>query len=254
MILNIDGLDINYISEGEGENVIVLHGWGANIDTVMPIINILKEKYRVYAIDLPGFGKSQQPLDVMSSFEYVEIIRGFMDKLNIKRTTFVGHSFGGKLSIIMGANYPSQVEKIVLIDSAGLIPKRGLNYYFKVYSFKTLRFFYKNLFFWLANEKRMEKFYKKFGSDDYQDSSGIMRKILVKVVNENLKPLLKEIEASTLIIWGDMDMDTPLYMAKTMESEIPDCGLVVLEGTGHYSYLDDYHKFSLILKAFLGGE
>ena len=136
MILNIDGLDINYISEGEGENVIVLHGWGANIDTVMPIINILKEKYRVYAIDLPGFGKSQQPLDVMSSFEYVEIIRGFMDKLNIKRTTFVGHSFGGKLSIIMGANYPSQVEKIVLIDSAGLIPKRGLNYYFKVYSFK----------------------------------------------------------------------------------------------------------------------
>lgn len=254
MILNIDGLDINYISEGEGKNLIVLHGWGCNIDTVMPIVNILKEKYKVYAIDLPGFGKSQEPEVVMSSFDYVEIVRGFMNELGIKKATFVGHSLGGKLSIIMGSKYPSQVDKLVLIDSAGLIPKRGLNYYFKVYSFKTLRFIYKKLFFWIADEKKMEKFYKKFGSDDYQDSSGIMRKILVILVNENLKPLLKEIKASTLIIWGDRDMDTPLYMAKTMESEIPDCGLVVLEGTGHYSYLDDYHKFGLILKAFLGGE
>jgi pimeloyl-ACP methyl ester carboxylesterase len=254
MILNIDGLDVNYISEGEGKDLIVLHGWGCNIDTVMPIVNILKEKYRVHAIDLPGFGKSQEPEVVMSSFDYVEIVRGFMNKLDIKKATFVGHSFGGKLSIIMGSKYPTQVEKLVLIDSAGLIPKRGLKYYTKVYSFKTLRFLYKKLFFWMADEKKMERFYKKFGSDDYQDSSGIMRKILVTVVNENLKPLLKEIKASTLIIWGDMDMDTPLYMAKTMESEIPDCGLVVLEGTGHYSYLDDYHKFGLILKAFLGGE
>lgn len=254
MIINIDGLDINYIREGEGKDLIVLHGWGCNIDTVMPIVNILKEKYRVYALDLPGFGKSQEPKTAMSSFDYVEVVRSFMDAQGIKKAIFVGHSFGGKLSIIMGSKYPKQVDKLVLIDSAGLIPKRGLKYYFKVYSFKTLRFIYKKLFFWIADEKRMEKFYKKFGSDDYQDSSGIMRKILVIVVNENLKPLLKGIKASTLIIWGDKDMDTPLYMAKTMETEIPDCGLVVLEGTGHYSYLDDYHGFGLILKAFLGGE
>lgn len=254
MIISIDGLDINYICKGEGKSVIVLHGWGANIDTVIPIVNILKDKYRVFAIDLPGFGKSQEPKVVMNSFDYVEIVRGFMEKLNIEKSIFVGHSFGGKLSIIMGANYPKQVEEIVLIDSAGLIPKRGLKYYTKVYSFKTLRFIYKKLFFWVADEKKMERFYKRFGSDDYQDSSGIMRKILVTVVNENLEPLLKKIQASTLIIWGDKDIDTPLYMAKIMESEIPDCGLVVLQGAGHYSYLDDYHKFGLILKAFLGGE
>ncbi len=254
MFINIDGLDINYIEEGQGKNLIVLHGWGCNIDTVMPIVNILKDKYKVYALDLPGFGKSQEPKEAINSFDYVEIVRAFMEKLNIDKATFVGHSFGGKLSIIMGSKYPSQVDKLVLIDSAGLIPKRGPKYYFKVYSFKSLRFIYKKLFFWMADEKKMERFYKKFGSDDYQDSSGLMRKILVTVVNENLKPILKEIKASTLIIWGDKDMDTPLYMAKTMESEIPDCGLVVLEGTGHYSYLDDYHKFGLILKSFLGGE
>ncbi len=254
MIINIDGLEINYIVEGEGKIIILLHGWGANIDTVIPIFNLLKEKYKVYAIDLPGFGKSNMPKIAMDSYDYVEVVRTFMEGLNIEKATFVGHSFGGKLSIIMGSKYPSQVDKLVLIDSAGLIPKRGLKYYFKVYSFKSLRFIYKNLFFWLVEEKKMERFYKKFGSDDYQDSSGIMRKILVKVVNENLKPILKEIKASTLLIWGDQDMDTPLYMAKIMESEIPDCGLVVLEGTGHYSYLDDYHRFGLILKSFLGGE
>ncbi|HZK00708.1 MAG TPA: alpha/beta hydrolase, partial [Tissierellaceae bacterium] len=179
MIINIEDLDINYIVEGEGKSIIVLHGWGCNINTVMPIFNILKDKYKVYVLDLPGFGKSAEPKNAMNSYDYVEIIRGFMNKLDIKIATFVGHSFGGKLSIIMGSKYPSEVDKLVLIDSAGLIPKRGIKYYLKVYSFKTLRFLYKNLFFWIKDDKKMERFYKGFGSDDYQDSSGIMRKIVV---------------------------------------------------------------------------
>lgn len=251
MYIEIEGLSLNYIVEGEGDPVIVLHGWGCNINTVMSIVNVLKDKFRVYALDLPGFGDSEEPLEAIDSFQYTEIVKQFMKKNNINKATFIGHSFGGKLSIIMGAKYPELVNKIVLINSAGLIPKRGPKYYFKVYSFKTLRFIYKNMFFWIGNEKKIEKFYKKFGSTDYKNASGIMRKIFVKVVNENLKPILKDVKAPTLLIWGDKDTDTPLYMAKTMEKEIPDCGLVVLEGTGHYSYLDDFRKFSLILKAFV---
>lgn len=251
MIVNIKGMDINYIAEGEGSPIIILHGWGCNVDTVRPIINILNDKYKVYALDLPGFGKSSQPEDVIGSFEYAEIVREFLKINGIEKAVFIGHSLGGKLSIILGSKYPELIEKIVLIDSAGLIPKRGLKYYFKVYSFKSLRWAYKNLFFWHNNQERLERFYKKFGSDDYRDSSGIMRKILVKVVNENLKPLLKDIKAPTLIIWGDKDEDTPLYMGKTMEQEIKDSGLVVFEGAGHYSYLDDYNKFVAVIKAFL---
>ncbi len=250
MIKEINGLNINYIIEGEGEPIIVLHGWGANINTVLSIVNALKDRYKVYAIDLPGFGKSQEPQEVIGSFEYAEIISKFMEKEKIEKASFIGHSFGGKLSIILGSKYPELVNKIVLIDSAGLIPKRGPKYYIKVYSFKALRFIYKNLFFWIKDEEKMEKFYKRFGSDDYQDASGIMRKILVRVVNENLKPLLKDIKAPTLLIWGDEDDATPLYMGKIMEKEIPDSGLVVLEGTGHYSYLDDYYRFVRVLNAF----
>lgn len=251
MEIKIQDININYIVEGEGSPLIILHGWGANIDTVRPIINILNKRYKVYAVDLPGFGKSGEPKEAFDSFQYAELIREFSQHMNIEKASFIGHSFGGKLSIIISSKYPDLVEKLVLIDSAGLIPKRGLKYYIKVYSFKTLKFIYKNIFFWLKSEKRMEGFYKRFGSDDYRDSSGIMRNILVKVVNEDLRPLLKDIKAPTLIIWGDKDEATPLYMGNIMEKEIKDSGLVVFEGAGHYSYLDQYNRFVAVINAFL---
>ncbi len=251
MEIIIDKIRLNYIIEGVGEDVIVLHGWGANIETVMPIVNVLKDKFRVHALDLPGFGKSDDPDEPIDSFKYAEIVKRYMDEIKINKVILIGHSFGGKLSIILGSKYPDIVEKVVLVNSAGLIPKRGIKYYTKVYSFKTLRFIYKKFFFWLKNEEKMKKFYKKFGSTDYKDSAGVMRKILVIVVNENLVSLLGKIKAPTLLIWGDKDTATPLYLGKIMEKEIPDSGLVVLEGTGHYSYLDDYNKFAIIIRNFL---
>lgn len=251
MVIRIQDIHINYIVEGEGSPIVILHGWGANIETVRPIINILNTRYKVYALDLPGFGGSSEPKEPIDSFQYAEIVRDFLKEMNIQKATFMGHSFGGKISIILSSKYPDLVDKVVLIDSAGLIPKRGIKYYTKVYSFKTLKFIYRHLFFWVKNDKRMENFYKKFGSDDYRDSSGVMRQILVTVVNENLRPLLKDIKASTLIIWGDQDDATPLYMAHIMESEIKDSGLVVFEGAGHYSYLDQYNRFTAVINAFL---
>lgn len=251
MRTRIEEIELNYICEGQGKDVLVLHGWGANINTILPIVNLLKPHFKVYALDLPGFGESTEPKEVFGSGDYARIVKKFMDKMNIKNIILIGHSFGGKISILLGVHYPEMVDKTVLIDSAGLIPKRGLKYYLKVYGFKKLRFLYKTFFFWLEDQKKMEKFYRLFGSTDYKDAEGIMRKILVKVVNEDLKPILKNIQAPTLLIWGDEDTATPLYMGKAMEKEIPDSGLVVIEGAGHYSYLDDYNKFSIILKAFL---
>ena len=242
---------LNYIVEGEGKDIIILHGWGANIMTILPIVNILKDKFKVHALDLPGFGESEEPRKPLDSFEYANIVKGYMDKMKIEKVILIGHSFGGKLSIILGNKYPERIEKIVLVNSAGLIPKRGPKYYIKVYSFKAMRYVYKNMFFCLKDEIKLEKFYKRFGSTDYKESSGVMRKILVTVVNENLLDLLGDIKAPTLLIWGDEDRSTPLYMGKIMENKIKDSGLVILEGTGHYSYLDDYQKFTLILRNFL---
>ena len=100
-------------------------------------------------------------------------------------------------------------------------------------------------------KKNWKNFIKNLDQQIIRDASGIMRKILVTVVNENLLPLLSKIKAPTLLIWGDKDTATPLYMGKIMEKEIKDSGLVVFEGAGHYSYLDDYQRFTVILRNFL---
>ncbi|NLY19949.1 MAG: alpha/beta hydrolase [Tissierellia bacterium] len=252
MEIIIDDIKINYIEEGSGEEtVIVLHGWGASIPTIIPIVNLIKNRYKVYAIDLPGFGESEEPKRVYDSFDYANLVLEFMEKMDIEKSIFIGHSYGGKLSAIISSLYPEKVDKTVLIDASGLIPKRTLGYYLRVYSFKTLKFFYTKFISGDTEDEKMKKFYSKFGSDDYRDTEGIMRKIFVTVVNEDIKPLLKDIKCPTLLIWGDKDEATPLYMAEVFEEEIEDSGLVVLKDTGHYSYLDDYGTFSAVLNSFL---
>ena len=116
MVIKIQDININYIVEGEGSPILILHGWGASIDTVRPIINILNNRYKVYALDLPGFGSSSEPKEAIDSFQYAEIVREFLKEMNIEKATFIGHSFGGKLSIILSSKYPDIFDKIVLID------------------------------------------------------------------------------------------------------------------------------------------
>lgn len=250
MLINIDGTDINYICEGEGESILIMHGWGANIPAMMPVHNILKNNFKVYTIDFPGFGESPEPKEAWGVFEYADFIKKFIDIMEIKKITLIGHSFGGRISLILSSKYPDLVNRMVLIDGAGLIPKRTFKYYFKVYSFKTLKKIYNLLFFFKDKEERMKKFYTKFGSQDYKDANPIMKKVLVKVVNEDLRPLLKDIKANTLLIWGRNDTATPVYMAEIMEKEIENSGLVILENAGHFSYIDQYAQFSAVIRSF----
>lgn len=251
MKINIKNLNLNYEDVGNSDKIVLLlHGWGANIQTMAPIKNIIKDRYRVISLDLPGFGESDEPELAIDSFEYANIVMEFLARLNIERAIFVGHSFGGKITSIISANHPEMVEKAILIDSAGLIPKRGLDYYIRVYSYKFMKFIY-NIIPGKNKEARLEKFRKKHGSDDYNDSSGVMRQILVIVVNENIRPLLNKIQCETLLIWGENDDATPLYMGEIFNEEIKNSGLVVLKDAGHYSYIDDYGTFTRVINSFL---
>ena len=251
MKINIEGLDLNYLCEGEGKDVLILHGWGASIQAMLAIHNHLKDRFKVYTLDLPGFGESDEPKEVWNSHDYADFVKKFMDEMDIKEVILIGHSHGGRVSIVLSSDYPDLVKKMILIDSAGIIPKRKPKYYFKVYSFKALKQIYSLLFFYIEKEKRLEKFYKKFGSTDYRDADGIMRNIMVSVINDNLRPLLKDIKAQTLLVWGRDDEDTPVYMGEIMEREIKGSGLVVLEDAGHFSYVDQYQQFKLVIDSFL---
>ncbi|MDF2949268.1 MAG: carboxylic ester hydrolase [Sedimentibacter sp.] len=237
MHINIDGLSLNYIDEGNGNTVLLLHGWGGSIQTMIPIANILKNKCRVITLDLPGFGESSTK---------------FVDALKLKSIVLFGHSHGGRISIILSSKY-NFVKKLVLIDSAGIIPKRKLKYYIKIYTFKLLKKFY--TFFSSGNkEEKLERFYRKYGSTDYIESQGVMRQTMVKVINDNLLNLLPDIKVPSLLIWGENDQDTPVYMGKIMEEKIHDSGLIVLKDAGHYSYIDGYEQFKAVITVFLKDE
>ncbi|MEL7646617.1 MAG: alpha/beta hydrolase [Sedimentibacter sp.] len=250
MQIEVDGIKINYIDEGTGADVLLLHGWGGSTKTMMPIFNVLKDKCRVVAVDLPGFGESSMPDKPWNSYDYADCIKKVIDKLGMKSIILFGHSHGGRISIILSSMH-SVVKKLVLIDSAGIIPKRTLKYYVKVYSFKILRKLYTAFSSEDSREKKLEKFYRKYGSVDYKESQGIMRQTMVKVVNDNLVGLLPDINVPTLLIWGEEDQDTPLYMGNMMEEKIKDSGLVVLKGAGHYSYIDSYDQFKAVINSFL---
>lgn len=249
--IRIDGKKIAVYDTKTGDDVaFVLHGWGANIESVMPIVSSLKDRYRVIAYDSLGHGDSDEPDAVIGGDDYVDLLKKIYDYYGIARATCIGHSFGGKTLTVFAALYPEKVDKLVLVDASGVLPKRSFTYYRKVYTFKFLKKLYKLLFFWQDTEKAMARFYKKFGSDDYKAADGIMRKVFVKVVNESTEEYFPRIQADTLLIWGDKDDATPLSMAKVFEEKIPEAGLVVLKG-GHFSYLDAYGQFDAVLRSFL---
>lgn len=249
--INLLGTNIKYIEKGEGNPVVILHGWGANIESIIPIINTIPEGYKVYAYDSPGHGDSENPENALSTWDYELYLEEFLKKMGIEKAVFIGHSFGGKTLTIFAAKNKKMVEKLILIDASGVIPKRTLKYYLKVYSFKILRFIYTKLFFWNNSNDGVKKFYEKFGSDDYQASQGVMRKTFVKVVNEATNQCFKDIDAETLLIWGENDDATPLYMANIFERDIKNSGLVVLKNAGHFSYIDDYGTFAAVVNSFL---
>ncbi len=248
----LEGLNLHYTDSEKGEKtVVMMHGWGCNHTTLASIERVaLSCGYRVINVDFPGFGDSQEPNDVWGVEEYTRQIEALTKELGIKTPIMLGHSFGGRVGILYASR--NQVEKLILVDAAGIKPKRSLKYYWKVYSFKAIK---RLMYLFLGKEtaeKHLDARRAKAGSNDYANASPMMRRILSKVVNEDLTDKLQHIKAPTLLIWGENDSATPLYDAKKMERLIPDAGLVSFPGCGHYSFLDNPMQFAAVLRSFLG--
>ncbi len=247
--ITVNNLNINYIDKGEGKTIVLFHGWGANKEAFTPIINKLSAYMRVVALDFPGFGKSDEPKEIWDVNSYAEFMKEFLKKADCENAMWLGHSFGGRVIIKLFEKASVKPSKIILVDSAGIKPKRGLDYYLKVYSYKLLK---KVLKLPVINKTGLyEKLVKNAGSSDYKVLSETMRATMSRVVNEDLRVHLPKINVPTLLIWGDKDTATPLSDAYTMEKLIPDSGVVVLEGAGHFSYLDRPGKFFGALEYFV---
>lgn len=251
MIIKVLDYDINYIDEGEGEAVLLLHGWGSNLKSFTPLISLLKEKYRVIAYDYPGFGESSELKQSFSVDDYADVAIKVLEKLSIKKVILVGHSYGGRIILKLNnrVNLPFEIEKNVLIDAAGLKDKKDFKTKFKISLFKTLKKIVYLIPISAASKNGLEiKLKKKFGSSDYSAAPKVLQETLVRSVNEDLRNCLKNMK-ETLLIWGENDKVTPMWMAKIMEKEIDNAGLVVLKG-GHFSYLDAPVTFARVISSY----
>jgi pimeloyl-ACP methyl ester carboxylesterase len=252
------GMTISYFDtdplNAQGRQVLLfLHGWGACKETFGPVIGQLRERYRVIAPDLPGFGQTGEPERPWQPADYADFFQAFVEVLGLQGQGFTacGHSHGGRLLIKWAARRPEALKRLVLIDSAGLKAKHGPGWYIKVYSYKAGKALLRQPALNKLFTARFAGKIAKAGSADYQQASPLMKRTMVLQLAEDLRPCLPQIKAPTLLFWGDEDRDTPLEQGRLMEREIPDAGLVVLSPAGHYSYLDQLPRFLGALTWFM---
>lgn len=233
---------IYYTVAGAGKPLLLLHGWGANLDCFAGIATDLEQNFTVYRLDFWGFGASDEPPKFAGIETYAEAVADFIYDIIGAKTDIIGHSFGGRVAILLGANC-NFVDKIVLVDSAGLKPRKNIAKRIREYRYKAVK---KKV----AQGKCSAEVLDTFGSADYKALNETMRNVFVRVVNTDLAKIASEITNPVLLVWGKHDHETPLYMAKKLRKIIKNSTLQVLEG-GHFCFIDASNEFLRVCYDFL---
>ena len=239
MKIKIKDLDVNYIQYGKGKDILLLHGWGQNIEMMRPIGDNFCDKFCITIIDFPGFGESEEPHEIWNIDKYSEMLEEFVKEVGIKKPIVMGHSFGGRVAIRYSAR--NAIEKLILFGSPCIRVQESLPLTVRI--LKALKK--------LPGMNKIGEYMKQFiGSRDYKAASPIMRQTLVEVVNGDLSKYAREIEEPTLLIWGEYDDEAPVSDAKELEKIMIDAALIILPGT-HYAYLENLPRVVSILNSFL---
>ena len=250
MVVEVRGIPVNYISYGEGpETAVILQGWGTTAALYKDLAAHLGQRMRVYVPELPGFGATPEPPEAWGAEDYADFVLELLAALGIRETHLIGHSNGGRIMLVL-ASKPREVKfgKLVFLDAAGVVPKPTAKKKLRAAAYKIGRFFLSPF------RKALEAWRQKRGSADYRAASPRMRQTLVKLVNRDLRDLMPAIPNPSLLIWGENDTDTPLWMGKVFEEKIPDAGLVTVPGAGHYAYLEQPRFVFRVLDSFFGGK
>lgn len=229
---------MKYLREGVDPciKILVIHGWGTSFKHIEPLSELLSNLGEVHAIDLPGHGDSPAPEEIWGMSEFATYVKNYLDQNGIEKAVLVGHSFGGKTIIKFMSMFPEYASKIVLIGASGIRPVLSIRKRVKFFSLKVLRNFIR-----FKNTKIGMRIYQdwyipKFASRDYLNA-GPMTKIFVKTINEELHEELKTIKVPALLLWGDMDDESPPSVGETMAKLIPNSRLIILKAQGHFPYI-----------------
>ena len=238
MIYCYRGVKIFYkfINRNKQTTNIYLHGWGTDMSSLLFCEEYFNEQNSLY-VDFPPFGRSGKNIGEWSVFTYANMIISLCEHLKIETFNLIGHSFGGRIAIIVATLCIKQAKQLILIDNAGVKPKRSFCYYIKIARYKI--------------RKRFGLDISRFGSEDYKRLSTEHRKVFINIVSTHLDDFLPLIKAKTLIVFGKNDTTTPIYMAKRCKKLIKDSQLQILDDAGHFCFDDKRIEFVTTLRNFL---
>lgn len=203
-------------------DVLALHGWGRRGSDFAAALDGLDG----IALDLPGFGASPVPDEIIGADAYADIVAKILDSFD-RPPVLVGHSFGGRVAVCLAAKHPERVGEIVLTGVPLIRLETGKK---PPAAYRVVR--------WLnrvgvVSDARLEREKRNRGSADYRAASGRMRDILVKVVNESYEGQLSRIPNRVHLVWGEKDQEVPVSVAEAGSALLSDCTLEVLAGVGH---------------------
>lgn len=223
----------HYIDIGAGTPIVILHGWGSSASTWQASMEHLsRQGFRCIAVDLPGFGQTQEPPEAWNLADYTSFVREFLAEMGVGRFVLLGHSFGGRIAIDYTSRYGEEVAALILSAAAGIVRGDGLRR--RVFGFLAIAGRGAGLLLPSALRNTLRKaFYIAIRRRDYERASSRMREVMRNVVAEELLERLDDITQPTLLLWGDEDGATPISHARAAKERLADATLVVLEGRGH---------------------
>ena len=230
-------MEINSECLGSGEPLLFLHGWGHSAKYARPFGELMQERRAVHLLDLPGFGETEAPADVWSTFDYADRIAAYMDEKGIVKADIAGHSFGGKVALCLAMRHPHRVKSLVLMATSGF--RRCLSRKKRTRA-QVIRWAGKGvkaIDYLLSTKMFPNRFAPAFGSSDYQ-KAGPMRAILVKTLQDDMTDELSSVTCPTLLLWGDQDEATPPKIAYHLNKHIANSKLILHPNKGHLLYED----------------
>lgn len=251
MYLTLDDITIYYEKYGNKEKtILILPGWGNTRESFHHIINYFKEDYSIYILDYPALGQSPIPPKTLTIYDYTELIIKFMNHNNIKNPIIIAHSFGGRITTLLTGFYKIKIDKIILIDIAGIKPKKTIKKFLREKIYKILRHLIK-LFPKKRQEILRQHLLKIFGSSDYNALPLQMKETFKNIVNEDLTKYFQFVDSEALIIWGENDQDTPIKDAYKIKKLIKNSALITISKASHYSYLQYPYLINKIIYEFI---
>jgi pimeloyl-ACP methyl ester carboxylesterase len=263
--IDLRGRRTHFVQRGQGEPVLLIHGFNLDWHTWTKNIDPLAAHFEVYAPDLWGQGLStREPLDYGYAL-FSEQIQMFMDALGIEQASLVGHSMGGGTSIVFSLHNRERVKKLILLDSTGIptpLPFRSKIFRLPgvaefLLSLPTDQIRRKNLLdIWIHNRELLsDGYYKEFTrSQKIQGSTQALLSILRRDFFNTLSDEIRALGTAnipTLIVWGRNDQSLPVRCAQEMHRLLPGSRLEIVDEAGHLANFDRPDIFNQLAIDFL---